>query len=166
MIIAAAIFALLLGAYIFVVLPQADFARRTFSVATFLILIAIVYGGAAELLGRPKPLRLEWRDAEKAQVVSAVPVENVAIYMWLTMPGSQEPRAYTLPWSPEAAQQLQDAMTKAETDGTAVEMSMPFDMGEGHGEPMFYAKPQPPLPVKTYQSGTEPLIYEQPDDPS
>ena len=46
-----------------------------------MLLIAVVYGGSIELLGRPKPLRLEWRDAADAQVVSAVPVENEAIYV-------------------------------------------------------------------------------------
>ena len=70
------IYALLLGAYIFLVLPQAGPLRRVISVGVFLILIAVVYGGATELLGRPKPLWLEWRTADRAQVVSAVPVEN------------------------------------------------------------------------------------------
>ena len=88
MIISAAIFALLLGAFIFMVLPRAGLARRTLSVGIFVVLIALVYGGSVELLGRPKPMRLEWRDAAKAQVVSAVPVENEAIYVWLTMPVS------------------------------------------------------------------------------
>jgi hypothetical protein len=73
MIIAAVIFALLLGAFIFVVLPHASVSRRAISVSIFLALIVIVYGGAAELLGRPKPLRLEWRDSAKAQVLAALP---------------------------------------------------------------------------------------------
>ncbi len=129
MMIAPVIFALLLGAFIFVILPHAGVARRALSVGIFVMLIAVVYIGASELLGRPKPLALEWRDVAKAQVLSAVPVENEAIYVWLTMPGSPEPRAYVLPWSQSAAQQLQDAMGKAEADGTAVEMAMPSDGG-------------------------------------
>src|SRR6185369_17043498 len=72
MIIAAVIFALLLGAFTFVVLPHASVTRRAISVSIFLALIVIVYGGAAELLGRPKPLRLEWRDSAKAQVLAAL----------------------------------------------------------------------------------------------
>ena len=79
-----------------------------------------------------------------------------------TMPGAPEPRAYVLPWSQNAAQQLQDAMGKAETDGTAVEMAMASDAGLDTREPMFYALPQPPLPVKDYQSSARPLIYTQP----
>ena len=98
----------------------------------------------------------------KAQVLSAVPVENEAIYVWLTMPGSPEPRTYVLPWSQNAAQQLQDAMGKAEANGTAVEMAMASDAGLDTREPMFYALPQRPLPVKDYQGGARPLIYTQP----
>ena len=163
MIIAAVIFALLLGAFIFVVLPHASVTRRAISVSIFLALIAIVYGGAAELLGRPKPLRLEWRDSAKAQVLAAVPVENDAIYVWLTTPASPEPRAYVLPWSQKAAQQLQDAMNKAEEQGTAAQMAMSPEAGQDGGEPMFYAPPQPPLPAKDYTSGAQPLNYPQPD---
>ena len=163
MMIAPVVFALLLGAFIFVILPHAGVARRTLSVGIFLILIAVVYGGASELLGRPKPLGLEWRDVAKAQVLSGVPVENEAIYLWLTVPGSPEPRAYVLPWSQYAAQQLQDATGKAEADGTAVEMAMPSDGGLDTGQPMFYAQPQPPLPAKDYQSNAaSPLVYKQP----
>ena len=40
------------GAFIFVILPHAGFARRTLSVGIFLTLIAVVYVGASELLGR------------------------------------------------------------------------------------------------------------------
>ncbi|MER9237210.1 hypothetical protein NKI56_35500 [Mesorhizobium sp. M0622] len=163
MMIAPVIFALLLGAFIFVVLPHAGFARRTLSVGIFLALITVVYVGASELLGRPKPLGLEWRDTAKAQVVGAVPVENEAIYVWLTTPGSTEPRSYVLPWSQQAAQQLQDAMGKAEADGTGVEMKMQTaDAGLDTREPMFYARPQPALPAKDYQSGVRPLVYTQP----
>ena len=99
MIVSAIVFALLLGAFVFLILPRAGFARRALSVGTFVLLIAVVYAGSIELLGRPKPMRLEWRDAADAQVVSAVPVENQAIYVWLIMPLSSEPSAYVLPWS-------------------------------------------------------------------
>jgi hypothetical protein len=71
MIISAIVFALLLGAFIFLILPRAALARRTLSVGIFVILIAVIYGGSIELLGRPKPLRLEWRGTADAQVLRA-----------------------------------------------------------------------------------------------
>jgi hypothetical protein len=162
MIVSAIVFALLLGTFVFLILPRAGLARRALSVGIFVLLIAVVYGGSLELLGRPKPLRLEWRDAADAQVVSAVPVENEAIYVWLIMPGSSEPCAYALPWSVEVAQQLQEAMSQAEADGTAVRVAMPLESSLGEREPMFYAMPQPAMPPKDYQRGS-PLVLRQPD---
>lgn len=160
MIISAIVFALLLGAFVFLILPRAGLARRTLSVGLFVVLIAVVYGGGIDLLGRPKPLRLEWRDPADAQVLSALPVENEAIYVWLVMPGSPEPRAYVLPWSVQVAQQLQDASSEAQANGTGVRMTMPFETSLDDREPMFYAMPQPAMPPKDHQGG--PLVYQQP----
>jgi len=81
------------------------------------------------------------------------------------MPESSEPCAYVLPWSLQAAQQLQEAMSQAEADGTAVRMTMPFESSLEDREPMFYAVPQPAMPPKDYQQGS-PLVYQQPDETS
>jgi hypothetical protein len=156
MIISAIVFALLLGAFIFLILPRVPLARRTLSVGIFVILIAVIYGGSIELLGRPKPLRLEWRGTADAQVLSAMPVENEAIYVWLVMPGSSEPCAYALPWSLEAAQQLQEAMNQAEADGTAVRMGMPFEASLDDREPMFYAMPSQRCRLRTIRRTRRP----------
>jgi hypothetical protein len=161
MIISAAILALLLGAFVFLILPRAGLARRKLSGGIFVVLIEVIYGGGIDLLGRPKPLRLEAADA---QVVSAMPVENEAIYVWLIMPDSSEPCAYVLPWSLQAAQQLQEAMSQAEAEGTGVRMTMPFGASLDDREPMFYAMPQPAMPPKDYQGG--PLVHRQPDTAS
>jgi hypothetical protein len=165
MIISAIVFCIAARAFIFLFLPRAGLARRSLSVGIFVLLIAVVYGGSIELLGRPKPLRLEWRDAADAQVVSAVPVENEGIYVWLLMRDSSEPCAYVLPWSLQAAQQLQEAMSQAEADGTAVRMTTPFESSLDHREPMFYAMPQPAMPPKDDQQGS-PLVHRQPDETS
>jgi hypothetical protein len=90
-----------------------------------------------------------------------VPVENQAIYVWLVMPDSPEPRAYALPWSVQAAQQLQDAQSEAAVDGTGVQMTMPSETSLDDREPLFYAMPQPAMPPKDQQGG--PLVYRQPD---
>jgi hypothetical protein len=165
MIVSAIVFALLLGTFVFLILPRAGLARRALSVGIFVLLIAVVYGGSIELLGRPKPLRLEWRDAADAQLVSAVPVENVAIYVWLIMPHASEPSAYVLPWSVQVAQQLQEAMSQAEAEGTAVRMTRASESSLDEREPMFYAMPQPAMPEKDYQAES-PLVHRQPDQAS
>jgi hypothetical protein len=161
MIISAILFALLLGAFVFLILPRAGLARRTVSVGVFVVLIALVYGGGVELLSRPKPVRLEWRDAADAQLLGALPVENQVIYVWLVMPDSPEPRAYALPWSVQAAQQLQDAQSEAAVNGTGLQMTMPLEASLDDRAPLFCAMPQPALPPKDQQAG--PLVYRQPD---
>jgi len=150
MIVSGLAFALVLGAFIFMVLPQARLWQRTASAALFVVLVAVVYAGSAELLGRPKPMRLEWRDAQHAQVLGASMRENEAIYVWLQVDGQSEPRSYRLPWSIQAAQQLQTAMEEGEANGTGVQMTMTGDNGRDQREPKFYATPQAALPDKNY----------------
>jgi hypothetical protein len=124
---------------------------RTGAVVLSGILMATAYAGFGELLGRPKPAKLEWaiRNTPEATVVAADMREGKAIYLWLRMDGAEEPRAYVLPWSMEAARQLHYAQGQAERNGTAVRMRNPFLSGEEGGERMFYATPQQPLPPKT-----------------
>src|SRR5262249_45203525 len=116
-------FALLLGTFIFLVLPRGHQWQRAASASLFLVLIVVVYSASCELLGRPKPLRLELRPrADKAKVVAATVHEGEAIYVWLEFPGSDEPRAYALPWNMQMAQQLQSAMQQGQANGTDVNM--------------------------------------------
>jgi hypothetical protein len=153
MIVSAILFALLLGAFIFVVLPRGTVWQRASATLIFAVLIGIVYGGSIELLSRPKPLRLEWRDAATAKVLGANLREGEAIYVWLQVDGSPEPRAYALPWSMKLAQQLQDAMQSGQASGGGVEMRQPFGAGSGDDKaPKFYAPPQQALPDKNYGS--------------
>lgn len=163
MIISAAVFALLLGAFIFLVLPRGRIWQRATSATIFLVLIGVVYGGSVELLSRPKPLRLEWRDATEAKVIGATLREGEAIYVWLEVPGADVPRAYALPWDVQMAQQLQTAMQEGQAKGTDVQMSMPFEPGLDDREPKFYAAPQPALPDKNYSGGNKTIVYQQPN---
>jgi len=159
MIVSAALFALLLGAVIFLVLPRARLWQRVTSTGLFVVLIAVVYGGSIELLSRPKPLRLEWRDAAHAQVLGASIREGDAIFVWLQFDGSDEPRAYALPWDMKTAQQLQNAMREGQANGTGVQADMPFETGLDERAPKFYATPQQALPEKNYSS-SKPLVYD------
>ena len=117
-------------------------------------LMATGYAGFAELLGRPKPATLEWaaRNTSEATVLAADMREGEAIYLWLRLDETPEPRAYVLPWSLEAARQLHRAQGEAEESGTAVRMRSPFMDADDGGERMFYAEPQPPLPAKLVQA--------------
>jgi hypothetical protein len=166
MIVSAIVFALLLGLFVFGVLPRQSGRRRYVSVGVFIALVAVVYGGTIEVMSKPKPVSLEWRDVSEAKVLGASLREGEAIYVWLEIEGADAPLAYELPWSQEAAQQLQGAMSAAAEMGTAVAMTQPFDSGLDDREPKFYATPQPAMPVKDYAAvaeGDGPIEYVQPD---
>ena len=85
-------------------------------------LLPITYGSFVELLGKPKPVGLEWAkdNMPEATVLGATWREDKAIYLWLRFDDSLEPRAYVLPWSRTQAQQLQGAMRQANTNGSSV----------------------------------------------
>lgn len=121
------------------------------------------YLSLAELLGRPKPVSLEWvqRHAPKANLVGASMRENEAIYVWLQLPDEPEPRAYRLPWSRQLAQQLQGAQAQAEKNGTGVEMKSPFEESMDRRDPVFHARPQEALPEKRPPNDTPQFIAPQ-----
>ena len=162
MIASAIVFALLLGIFVFWVLPRGSLWRRTMSVGMFIALIALVYGGVLEMMSRPKTVRLEWRNLAEATVLAASMREGEAIYVWLEIEGTNEPRAYALPWDMQAAQELQQAMSDAESNGTGVKVSQPFEPTLDTGEPKFYAMPQPALPPKP-AAAEGPLVFQQPE---
>ncbi len=118
------------------------------------LLMAGGYGGLMEVLGRPKPLEVAWT-AEKAgetTVVAARFREGEAIYLWLESEEAPVPRAYVLPWSMENAKQLNEATRQAEAEGTVVQMRKQSEAETETDEPLFYARPQAPLPEKTAQT--------------
>ena len=118
-------------------------------------LLPIAYASLVDLLGRPKPVTLEWAAARESEatVIGASWQEDEAIYLWLRFDGSLEPRAYVLPWSRTEAQQLQGALRQANADGSSVRMRGLSESSRDSNESVFYAEPQPALPLKTPASG-------------
>lgn len=113
-------------------------------------LLLVGYVALAEMLGRPKPVRIEWARQELAEaaVLGARLDEGRAIYLWLGLDGVAEPRAYALPWSEPLARQLRGAQRAAEQNGVQVRMRNPFERSLDEREEVFYAAPPPPPPPK------------------
>jgi hypothetical protein len=65
------------------------------------LFLPTAYAGFAQLLALPKPVALEWwqANAEEATVLAASLREDEAIYVWLQLKDVVEPRAYALPCS-------------------------------------------------------------------
>lgn len=139
--------AILLGVYVLAVLPASGWRLRagaTLLGAVYLITFATMI----QALGRPKPIRIELAALDQSEVISALPIEDEAIYLWLRLPNEMDPRAYVMPWDLQQAQELMKARGEAEEAGTGVKMGLPSDEGLDDREPMFYAEPQPPSPLK------------------
>lgn len=162
MIYFAVLFTLLLGVCVFLGLPSVRKWQRITSVVTFFLLAGVVYAGSVDLMGTPKPMKLEWRPPGKATVLAARMHEGEAIYVWLQTPDAKAPRAYALPWNTQTAQQLQSALQEREARGSPVKMTLaPPDGGED-GVAKFYAQPQQALPDKDHLDGAG-VVYRHPD---
>jgi hypothetical protein len=131
-------------AWISVSSPRSLGIRLTALCITVLF-VPLAYASFAELLGRPKPIGLDalTRQEGTAVILASLLEEDVRIYVWLQLQDGPEPRAYALPWSRAAAEQLQGASEQAARQATALRMRLPFNGTPDAREPLFYAEPQP-----------------------
>ncbi len=111
----------------------------------FALLSVTVAVGLVEMTARPKPINMEWRTAEEADVLWYELDEGQALYFVLWMP--RGPRFYVMPWDGEQAEQLLKAGREAGEGGT-IKMRRPFEPSLAEDEPLFYAAPQPAPPPK------------------
>ena len=101
---------------------------RTLAVVLTALFVPIGYLGLSELLSQPKPMQHEWfkRNVDEATVLGVSVREDEAIYLWLRLDDSLEPRYYVLPWQQQLAEKLQNLVDEAIRDGAAVTISDPF----------------------------------------
>ncbi len=117
--------------------PRATFIRSA-AVVVAAVFFPLSYVGLNELLSKPKPMAHEWfeRNAAEATVLGVSLEEGKAIYLWLRLDSSLEPRYYVLPWETKFAERLQDLVEEAIEQGAMVRMVNPFsrrsfrDLGE------------------------------------
>ncbi len=117
------------------------------------------------MLGRPKSTRLEVfrKSMPDAKVIGSYLKENDGVYLWLALPGLDEPRYYKLPWDEKVAKALQGAIAENERQhGSGVGMGLPFERGWDQEDPKFYALPQPKLPDKPGE-GPPVTVYKAPE---
>lgn len=123
--------------------------RGALALLVYTGVLCIVWVGGAEVLARPKPVHLEWRSLEQAEIIAARIHEDVAIYLWLDGP---EPRAYVLPWDLEIAKKLVGAMREGGQE-RRVMLSL-------EKEPQFHVEPQEAPPPKIAPAAPE--IFRRP----
>jgi hypothetical protein len=142
-------FTLALGFYLWLCLPKRG--RWTgVGLVAFIALLGVVWFGGADVLARPKPTHLEWRQPGQAEIIAAKLQEDVAIYLWLILPDEAEPRSYVLPWDQEQAEQLLKAMREGQERG--VMMHKPFRSNRSlENRPTFHPSPQEAPPPRESQ---------------
>jgi hypothetical protein len=152
----------LLIAYLVVSLGYALFSMKTtrsngMRVMALLYLLASV--GLAlyfynQLLSRPRPIDQEFfSQATEAVVLATRERDGESIYLWLQLPKQAAPAYYVMPWSGQAAEELEIAQLEAGQQGGTVVMKHPFQRNQRYGiegdekDPMFYSAPpeRPPL---------------------
>ncbi|WP_029007596.1 hypothetical protein [Azospirillum halopraeferens] len=137
---------------------------KTAAVVVSIGFMPVAYAGMADLLSKPKPIRLEWynANAEEALVLAAQLREKEGVYLWLQLEGSPEPRYYKLPWDEELAKELQKAMQDAEKNKSGLAMKLPFEDSLDTDGPRFYPLPQPKMPDKGGAPVDQPMQYRHP----
>jgi hypothetical protein len=157
--------ALLLGVFAYMAMPPASRARRAIIVGFFAVILGVLFFGYSDMLGRPKSTRLEvFRvSMPDAKVLGSYLKENDGVYLWLQMPGLDEPRYYKLPWDKNVAKSLQNAIAENERQhGSGVGVGLPFERSWSREDPKFYALPQPKLPDKPEESPPV-TVYQAPE---
>jgi hypothetical protein len=103
-------------------------AIRAVALAATALLMPLGYVELTELLSRPKPIDFEWfeREALSAVVLGVSFEEGKAIYLWLQIESTPEPRYYILPWRQELAERLEQAVDDATSRGSTVTIASPF----------------------------------------
>ena len=157
--------ALLLGAFAYVAVPGASRMRRAIIAGFFAVILGALFFGYSDMLGRPKSTQLELfrTSMQGAKIIGSYLKENDGVYLWLQLPGSNEPRYYKLPWDEKVAKSLQAAMAENESrHGSGVGIAQPFEHSWDEEAPKFYALPQPKLPDKP---GEKPpaIVYRAPE---
>jgi hypothetical protein len=107
--------------------------------------ILVSYAAIFEATGMGKPLKLEWRDLNKAEVMLIK--EPSAIYLWLVVEGHDRPTYYTLPYTENMAKAVQ-AGQEAQADGERGEITVIIEKDIETQEYVIHADPQRPEPPK------------------
>ncbi len=101
---------------------------RIVAIAVTTLFLPVVYVQLIEMLSKPKPMSFEWyeRDTVEAELLGTSLDEGKAIYLWLRLSGSLEPRYYKVPWNLKLAEKLEDAVDDAVRENSTIILKNPF----------------------------------------
>jgi len=125
---------------------------RVIALLLVALFIPLAYVQYVELLSKPKPKRFEWfeRNVSEAEILGVSLREGEAIYMWLLLEGTVEPRYYVFPWNLKLAERLEQDIGNAIVGSGRLVIKEPF-RGRGGpevGDLNVKIVPPPKLPSK------------------
>lgn len=125
---------------------------RAAAVVVTALFVPVAYLGLQDLLSKPKPMEHEWfkRHVDEAVVLGVSLDEGEAIYLWLRLDDSLEPRFYVLPWRTQLAEKLQNLIDEAIEENATVTIKNPFSKNafDNLGDLNVNIRPPPSLPFK------------------
>lgn len=101
---------------------------RIVAVVIVALFLPLMYLQMLEMLSKPKPMSYEWYEAsaDHAQVLGVSMIEGEAIFLWLRIDESAEPRSYKVPWNNKLAEKLEDGIDEAIRRGATIVLRKPF----------------------------------------
>lgn len=155
--------ALLAAVFSYILLPAhvASWRRALIACAVTLLVPALFFG-YSDMLGRPKPERLEVvrLKALEGTVLASDMEPGRGIFLWLRLEGHNAPFSYSIPWDEKFAESLRKAEERSQQHQNGG-VRLRFDHSWDLGPPMLYEVPQEALPPK--MGVPAPEIYRAPE---
>ena len=101
---------------------------RILAVTMTLLFIPVAYVELAEFLSKTKLMSFEWyyRTTDTAILLGTTLDEGKAIYLWLRLDGSLEPRNYKILWNLRLAEKLEEAYEDTVNRNSTIVLRKPF----------------------------------------
>ncbi len=132
-----------LAALTFICLP--DSKHRLVATTIFLAMAICAFVVGVETLGKPKPVSLEWRSFEGAEVAGMIWDErNHLVYVWASTNGV--PVSYAFPWpgSQQEVDAMQDQFRQAGATGDKLLLTGSLGGEDGEIAEVIQEAPLPP----------------------
>jgi hypothetical protein len=139
---------------------------RAAAIVITTLFIPVIYIQLIEMLSKPKPMSFEWFEHGVDAVVLGTSFdEGKAIYVWLRVDGSTEPRYYKIPWNLKLAEKLEDAVDDAVRENSTIVLKNPFYRKslEEWGDLNVDILPPPLPPLKAFPSDPPKILNPRKD---
>ena len=119
-----------------------DLWGRHVAVALLVLGTPAAFAGMVDAQGWAKPLWAAYELKGEYRMLGSKMIIGEGIYVWLDLPDSPEPRAFSIPWDPKIASELQGILDDGRNKGRAI---FKYEWSWNKSAPQFHPLPQPPI---------------------